>query len=238
MRLQLPTIIVLCFAIVLTVTLIFSMRVDHSGTGQSVNLQSAEFKMIRTKANEAYTAKDYDKAISRYEDALTMRPENTEVLNDLGVTYYAYGLEYAGPSWPSWESNMEGKTVAEGLDELKMAITHTESGYIVMNSANRKMAEAIEQKAKELGAIVYTEIWEDRVTIHLLIGRTQQFLMKAQDAYMRAIELKPTYSPAYFNLGSLLMKIGQTDSAVDYLRQAYDLDPRDKKLEQYLTQFK
>ena len=62
--------------------------------------------------------------------------------------------------------------------------------------------------------------------------------MKAQDAYMRAIELKPTYSPAYHNLGSLLMKIGETDSAVDHLRQAYDLDPRDKKLQQYLTQFK
>ena len=62
--------------------------------------------------------------------------------------------------------------------------------------------------------------------------------MKAQDAYVRAIELKPTYSPSYHNLGSLLMKINQTDSAVNYLRNAHDLDPRDKKLEQYLTQFK
>ena len=61
--------------------------------------------------------------------------------------------------------------------------------------------------------------------------------MKAEDAYKRSIELKPTYSPAYHNLGSLLMKIGQTDAAVDYLRQAYDLDPRNKDLEQYLTQF-
>ncbi|MDE0041595.1 MAG: tetratricopeptide repeat protein [Candidatus Poribacteria bacterium] len=238
MRLQLPTIIVLCFAVVLTVTLIYFMRTDNDGMRESINLQSAEFKMIRTHANEAYTVKDYEKAISLYEDAMTMRPENAEVLNDLGATYYAYGLDYAGPSWPSWESDLEAKTVTEGIDELRNAVTHTESGYIVMNSANRKMAEAIEQKAKELGAIVYTEIWEDQVTIRLLIGKTQQFLMKAQDAYMRAIELKPTYSPAYHNLGSLLMKIGQTDSAVDYLRQAHDLDPRDKKLEQYLTQFK
>jgi len=34
------------------------------------------------------------------------------------------------------------------------------------------------------------------------------------------------------------MKIGQTDSAVNYLREAHYLDPRNKKLEQYLTQFK
>lgn len=238
MRLQLPTIIVLCFAVILAITLIYNMGVEDDGPGDSVNLQSAEFKMIRTHATEAYTAKDYDKAIALYEDAITMRPENAEVLNDLGATYYAYGLEYAGPSWPSWDSDLEGKTVAEGLDELQMAITHTESGFIVMNSASRNMAKAIEQKAKELGAIGYTEAWEEQVAIRLLIGKTQQFLMKAEDAYKRAIELKPTYSPAYHNLGSLLMKIGQTDAAVDYLRQAYDLDPRNKDLEQYLTQFK
>ena len=129
MRLQLPTIIVLCFAVILAITLIYNMGVKDDGTGESVNLQSAEFKMIRTHATEAYTAKDYDKAIALYEDAITMRPENAEVLNDLGATYYAYGLVYAGPSWPSWGSDLEGKTVAEGLDELQMAITHTESGF-------------------------------------------------------------------------------------------------------------
>ncbi|MDE0297001.1 MAG: tetratricopeptide repeat protein [Candidatus Poribacteria bacterium] len=238
MRVQLPTIIVLCFAAVLAVTLVYYTRKDPEGTRESVNLQSAEFKMIRTHANDAYASKEYDKAISLYEDAITMRPENAEVLNDLGATYYAYGLAYAGPSWPSWETDLEGKTAAEGLDELQMAIAHTESGYIVMNSANRESTDAIEQKAEELGAIVYTETWEDQVTIRLLIGKTQQFLMKAEDAYRRSIDLKPTYSPAYHNLGSLLMKIGQTDSAVNYLREAHYLDPRNKKLEQYLTQFK
>ena len=238
MRLQLPTIIVLCFALVLIVPLIYFIGIKDDGTRESINLQSAEFKMMRTHATNAYNAKDYEKAIALYEEAITMRPENAEVLNDLGATYYAYGLEYAGPSWPSWESDLEGKTVTEGIDELQSAVTHTESGYIRLKSADRKMTEAIEQKAKELGAIVYTEMWEDRATIGMLIGKTQQFLMKAQDAYVRAIELKPTYSPAYHNLGSLLMKINRTDSAVNYLRQAHDLDPRDKKLEQYLTQFK
>ena len=160
MRLQLPTIIVLCFALVLIVPLIYFMGIKDDGTRESINLQSAEFKMIRTYATNAYNAKDYEKAIALYEEAITMRPENAEVLNDLGATYYAYGLEYAGPSWPSWESDLEGKTVTEGIDELQSAVTHTESGYIRLKSADRKMTEAIEQKAKELGAIVYTEMWE------------------------------------------------------------------------------
>ena len=238
MRLQLPTIIVLCLALGLIVPLIYFMRDENNGTGESVNLQSAEFKMTRTYATDAYNAKDYEKAIGLYEQAITMRPENAEVLNDLGATYYAYGLEYAGPSWPSWESDLEGKTVTEGLDELRMAVTHTGSGYILMKSVNRELTEAIKKEAEQLDALVYIDLWEDRATIRMLIGETLQLLMKAQDAYMRAIDLKPTYSPAYHNLGSLLMKIGETDSAVDHLRQAHDLDPRDKKLEQYLTQFK
>ncbi len=238
MRLQLPTIVVLCLAIVFAIYYLFHMRSEDYGTRESVNLQSADFKMTRTSATNAYNAKDYEKAIGLYEQAITMRPENAEVLNDLGATYYAYGLEYAGPSWPSWDSDLEGKTLAEGLDELRLAITHTGSGYIVMKSANQQLTEAIEKEAKQLGALVYLDLWEDQATIRMLIGKTQQLLMKAQDAYMRAIELKPTYSPAYHNLGSLLMKIGETDSAVDHLRQAYDLDPRDKKLQQYLTQFK
>lgn len=238
MRLQLPTIVVLCLALVLIVPLIYFMRVENDGTRESVNLQSAEFKMMRTHATDAYNAKDYEKAIGLYENAITMRPENAEVLNDLGATYYAYGLEYAGPSWPSWESDLEGKTATEGLDELRMAITHTGSGYILMKSVNQQMIEAIKKEAEQRGALVYIDLWEDQATMRMLIGKTQQLLMKAQDVYMRAIELKPTYSPAYHNLGSLLMKIGETDDAVGHLRQAHDLDPRDKKLEQYLTQFK
>ncbi|MCH8292811.1 hypothetical protein IH992_17105 [Candidatus Poribacteria bacterium] len=34
------------------------------------------------------------------------------------------------------------------------------------------------------------------------------------------------------------MKIGQTDTAIDYLQKAYELDPRDKELGEYLEQFR
>jgi len=238
MRLQLPTIIALCVAVGLIVPLIYFVRVDEDGMGVGVNLESEEFKQMRTHAKDAFNAKKYEQAIVLYENSVKMRPENAEVYNDLGATYYAFGLEYAGPSWPSWESDLAGKTVFEAREELKTAVSQTVSGYIELKSDRRELTEAVEKQAKQLGATVHINMWEERATISILLGKTQEFLTKARDSYIRAVDLKPTYSPAYRNLGSLFMKLGQSDTAVDYLQEAYALDPRDKELEQYLSQFK
>ena len=54
MRLQLPTIIALCLALVLIVPLIYFVRIDEEGTGVGVNLESEEFKMTRTHAQDAF----------------------------------------------------------------------------------------------------------------------------------------------------------------------------------------
>ncbi len=238
MRLTMPTIIALCFALIIMALILNFVRVDEDGTGVGVNLESEEFKLMRTHAKEAFNAKKYEQAIALYQESVKMRPENAEVHNDLGATYYAFGLEYAGPSWPSWRSNLAGKTVTEVLDELRTAMNQTVSGYIEVKTDNRVLTEALQTQAKQHGATVYTVAWEEHATISVLIGQTQEYLAKARDAYLRAIDLKPTYSPAYRNLGSLFMKLGQSDTAVDYLQQAYQLDPRDKELEQYLSQFK
>ena len=59
-------------------------------------------------------------------------------------------------------------------------------------------------------------------------------LLRARDHYIRALDLKPTHSVAYRNLGSFYMKVGRTDKALDYFQEAYKLDPRDEELEEVL----
>ena len=63
-------------------------------------------------------------------------------------------------------------------------------------------------------------------------------MLRARDHYIRALDLKPTHSVAYRNLGSFYMKVGRTDKALDYYQEAYKLDPRDAELEEYLNQFR
>ncbi len=239
MRLQLPTIIFLCLSLIVVVPLIFYMKTgDPMASREAINLEGQEFKSLREQAAVAHNAKRHTAAIQMLEEALKMRPDNAEVHNDLGATSYKYGLEYAGPNWPSWETDLTNQTPAGAVRELETAITEVDSGYIVMRSDKPDVTEAINNKAQEIDAYIYAQQFGEDVTVNIVIGKTKDLFMKARDHYLRAIDIKPTYPRPYFNLGALYMKIGQHDTAIDYLEKSYQLDPRDKELEAYLNELR
>ena len=237
MKLQLPTLIAVCLAILLIGGIYFFGR-DKAELGIAVNLESEEFKQLRTHATDAFNAGKYQQAIELYSEALKMRPENAEIYNDLGTVYYEQGLKYAGPSWPSWEKELRDNTVDEAIAELKVAIDKTGSGAITLKTRDEAVADAIEEEATQLGGEVYRQRWENETTLNVLIGQTKIYMLRARDHYIRALDLKPTHSVAYRNLGSFYMKVGRTDKALDYYQEAYKLDPRDAELEEYLNQFR
>ena len=237
MKLQLPTLIAVCLAILLIGGIYFFGR-DKAELGIAVNLESEEFKQLRTHATDAFNAGKYQQAIELYSEALKMRPENAEIYNDLGTVYYEQGLKYAGPSWPSWEQELRDNTIDEAVAELKVAIDKTGSGVITFKTRDEPVADAIEEEATQLGGDVYRQRWENEITLNVLIGQTKVYMLRARDHYIRALDLKPTHSVAYRNLGSFYMKVGRTDKALDYYQEAYKLDPRDAELEEYLNQFR
>lgn len=237
MKLQLPTLIAVCIAILLISGIYFFGR-DKPNLGIAVNLESEEFKQLRSDAKDAFNAGKYEQAIELYSEALKMRPENAEIYNDLGAVYYEQGIAYAGPEWPSWQKDIIGGSTDDALAELHIALKETASGIINLKTRDASIAYALEEEAKALEAEVYRERWENEISLNILIGQTKVFLLKARDHYLRALDLKPTHSLAYRNLGSLYMKVGKTDKAIDYYQEAYKLDPRDAELQEYLNQFK
>ena len=237
MKLQLPTLIAVCLAILLIGGIYFFGR-DKAELGIAVNLESEEFKQLRTHATDAFNAGKYQQAIELYSEALKMRPENAEIYNDLGTVYYEQGLKYAGPSWPSWEQELRDNTIDQATSELKVAVDKTGSGAITLKTRDEAVADAIEEEATQLGGEVYRQRWENETTLNVLIGQTKIYMLRARDHYIRALDLKPTHSVAYRNLGSFYMKVGRTDKALDYYQEAYKLDPRDAELEEYLNQFR
>ena len=237
MKLQLPTLIAVCLAILLVGGIYFFGR-DKAELGIAVNLESEEFKQLRTHATDAFNAGKYQQAIELYSEALKMRPENAEIYNDLGTVYYEQGLKYAGPSWPSWEKELREDSVNEAIDELKVAVDKTGSGSIMLKTRDEAVADAIAAEATQLDGAVYRQRWENETTLSVLIGQTKIYMLRARDHYIRALDLKPTHSVAYRNLGSFYMKVGRTDKALDYYQEAYKLDPRDAELEEYLNQFR
>jgi tetratricopeptide (TPR) repeat protein len=237
MKLQLPTLIAVCLAILLIGSIYFFVE-DKSELGIAVNLESEEFKQTRTHATDAFNAGQYQQAIELYSQAIEMRPENAEIFNDLGAVYYKQGLKYAGPNWPSWEKELRDEAPDAAVVELKVAIDKITSGAIMFKTRDEAVADAIEDEAKQLGGEVYRQRWENEITLNILIGETKTYLLRARDHYLYALDLKPTHSVAYRNLGSFFMKVGKTDRALDYFQEAYKLDPRDAELEEYLNQFR
>ena len=156
MKLQLPTLIAVCLAILLIGGIYFFGR-DKPELGIAVNLESEEFKQLRTHATDAFNAGKYQQAIELYSTALKMRPENAEIYNDLGTVYYEQGLKYAGPSWPSWEKELREDSVDEAVAELKVAVNKTGSGAIMFKTRDEAVADALLKKRQDTSVARYID---------------------------------------------------------------------------------
>lgn len=237
MKLQLPTIIIVCLSIVLIVIIYIFVGKNTEYTLDTTE-ESADFSLIRVDAANAYNAQDYTQAIELYEQANDLRPENAEVCNDLASVHYDLGLRFAGPEWPSWPVISSNGSVTEVLLELNSASKHVESGYIVVETGSAEIAKAVEKDAKDNGASVYPYRGNKKITLNILIGSTKDHLEQAKTLFLQAIELKSTYAAPYRNLGSFYVKIGLTEKAINYLQEASRRDPTDTELAEYLHQLK
>ena len=131
MRLKLPLIIAAVVTVAISIPLAYKLYLtDNYQPRSALNMESEEFRDLRQQGKRASTMKNYSQAIAVYEAALKMRPDNAEVRNDLGYVYYEYALDQAGPNWPSWESDLTGRTPTEVSRELETALKLISSGYI------------------------------------------------------------------------------------------------------------
>ena len=162
---------------------------------------------LREQVRIDHSGKKYEWAIIKLKKALKMRPQNSEVWNDLGATYYALGLEYVGSTWSSQKRDLTSNTISEGNLALETALCEVESGYLVF-ICNDEMAEQIEQRAKQENAYTSSVRWSIKSKkVNILMGETKEFLLKARDSYVAAIDIKPTYDAAYQNLGLCISKL-------------------------------
>lgn len=236
MKLQLPTLIIVFLSIALILLIHFLGDNNTLSSKESIQ-ESGEFQIIQSDADYAFNGRDFTQAIQLYEQALELRPDNAEICNDLGATHYELALKYAGPDWPSWEKELTGESIEDAHAELKLAMQKTESGYIVFKTSSAEVANAITEKAKAEGAEVFP-YGKTPTTLNILIGPTKDHLLQAHSLYKKSVELKSTYDAPYRNLGSLYMKIGIRDKAINYFYEAYRREPGDLELAEYIQQFR
>jgi tetratricopeptide (TPR) repeat protein len=147
------------------------------------------------------------------------------------------GVDAAGDTWPSWEEDLTNMKPIDAFYQLQQALSQVQSGVIVFTVNDVKVMNTLVNYAKSSGCYVHVENRQSASDINIIKGKTMEAFRKAESEFLRAKDLKPRYSAAYENLGSLYYRMGRQQDALIMWKSALKLEPTNKKLRQYLRQF-
>ena len=156
-------------------------------------------------------ARQYDKAVQAYRQALQVKPDSSAAHHGLGRAYISMGRV---------ADALEPLTAAARLDPQN-AVVRLNLGIAlaVLRRADEAMAELNE--AKRLAprdARVHNELGN---VLHNSFGRIEDALA----AYQEAVRLNPAVPAVHHNIGLMLMRLGRFGEAVAPLEEALRLSP-------------
>jgi tetratricopeptide (TPR) repeat protein len=157
-----------------------------------------------------YDQGNFDEAITFFERALKLAPQDTWILFHTALSY-------------------------SNLDDLEQAISHykkfltiepenTNVWYnLALMYSGKKDFSLAEEAYQKLLKIKPTDL-----SAWLNLGNVLDFQNKHEEAikaYREAVVIDPTYIKAYYNMGLLLEKIGKNTEAEKIYREAFDHNP-------------
>jgi tetratricopeptide (TPR) repeat protein len=188
--------------------------------------------------------RDYNSALSIWQDTVKKRPDNARAQNNLGLALDQLGRrqEAVGryeqalrvqPDYAEAHNNMGLALVQQGeleqaIDQYRQALqakpdlakAHNNLGNALLRTG--RLPEAIEQYEKAL------QIRPDLAEAHDNLGYALLQAGKvpaAIDEYQQALRIKPDYAEAHSNLGLALVQQGRVREAMAQWEQALSIDP-------------
>ncbi len=164
-----------------------------------------------------------NKALSYYADATSLSPNNAQLYDEWGQTYFALG-EY---------EQAEAKYQQSLAIDRKYLQTYLLLGELYMRQKDWDKALAIYQQALEVdpkSADLYSAVGY----VHTQKGDMEAALQ----AYQKAVELRPKNYNDRKNLAILYNQLGRIDDAIREATEAYNLAPDNQKqtMQSFLTQ--
>ena len=142
-------------------------------------------------------------------------PKDAEALND-----YGFALRQNG------QTDEAAKFLKQAI-EIKPAMGEAHANLSVVYFDQGKFQDAVAEGQKAVKANADQAIF--RVVLGNALAKTGD-LKGAQQEYKIAIQLKPNYENAYYNLGVALNEDGQINDAKYSLSKALELDPNDDRV--------
>lgn len=163
--------------------------------------------------------KQYDKALAKYEECLSLNPKFAEVYNNMGVIY---GAKSDFPSAvKSFQKALELKpNYNPARKNLGYAEAHTAMAVSLMTQGKLNEAQAQLQKAIEIDP----QFADAHYNLGLLLQKQNQ-VAQAILQYQAALENDPKHTRAHNNLGVAYQSQGQIDLARKEYGEAVRLKP-------------
>jgi tetratricopeptide (TPR) repeat protein len=151
-----------------------------------------------------------DEAISHFQQALQIKPDNADIHNNLGTAL------------------LQKRRVDEAIIQYQqalqinpaLALTHINLGFGLFQKG--KVDEAITQYQEAL------ELNPGLAAAHYNLGTALMQKGKADEAilqYQQALQIKPDYAEVYNNLGNALLQKGRVDDAILHFQKALQIRP-------------
>ena len=149
-------------------------------------------------------------AIFYYNKALDIKPNDHEIIKDLGNVYIALG-----------EKDKAKEYYKKSLS-IKIDYAPALSNIALLELNNQKVEDAIRLLKRATSSDPKLNIaWINLANTYCLVGKIKE----AKDSYLKSIELEPKIHTSYFLLANILIKERKLNEAELHLRKAIELKP-------------
>lgn len=166
---------------------------------------------------------DYDEAVKQFRRVTDLTPRNSTAWSNLGVAYYYNGQ--SGPARQMLEHSLE-------LEPNPLTANNL-AGFYYWDGLYAEAAEQYEIVLRDLGDRY--DIWANLAAAYHWSGEEE----KSREAYLQAIEraeeqleVNPGDAQVMGDLGGYYADVGDTASALDWIRKATALNPQNVRIRQ------
>jgi tetratricopeptide (TPR) repeat protein len=181
-----------------------------------------------------YQNSQFDAAYVAFRQCVTLEPENTEALYNLGrveikqhlysaaIEHFKKAISIDSKFFRAYIglSQSYSRQYIDSKDRLSVKVQLDEALRVLED------AERVSSTNRDKAAV-----YNERGTIYKYKSETD----KALEAYKKALGFEPEGATILFNLGALQMQVGKFADSVDSMRKAVDLEPKNAQNRAFLA---
>lgn len=184
-------------------------------------------KLNNTEGLDYYSRGDYDRALSSFETAARLNPDDSEVYYNIASTYQQQAFRYNQPALLTQAENYYRKSLEKNPTPETTVCCY------------RGLATVLHRKNADTAAFEALRGWEERNPASIEPKLEIAYLLEAAGRDAEAAEAFgkiAAYAPgdyrAFYKLGLLEERLGKNQTALEQLQTASRLNPSDQEIAQ------